>query len=485
LSYQSSFLLVSLAFPLLVVACHDEPTAPPPSETPPAAPQIVQAVVAPNPNNVISAILTLEVTGGASAWIEVDGDVGGPRATHPTPIAEAPVTLPLLGLYPDTDYRFRTVVAGASGEEVAGEWLPFRTGTLPASIAPLEISGSGPTPSGLTLLAPIRSSGTPHPVVLIDGTGRVVWYREVPGSVGDLQLQPNGHLTAAVGVNAIYPYTAGVYREWDALGNDVRTWTAVGYDPTDIHELRLQDGGGDAVLFGFEARTVDLTSVGLFAGATVIGDVLQRVSRDGTVLFSWDLLDHFSVGDADALAWQTWGPGGYDFSHANAIDLLAGGDYLISIRHLSVVTRVDGASGAVKWRMGKGRANQFRFVNDPKGGFWNQHAVRRLPNGNITLVDNGNGFTPPSSRAVEYAIDEQAKTATLVWSFEPGVASCCMGYAQRLANGNTLVNLGEDYRVFEVTAAGEVAWQASLPASGAGFFGIYRASRIGSLDELQ
>ena len=85
---------------------------------------------------------------------------------------------------------------------------------------------------------------------------------------------------------------------------------------------------------------------------------------------------------------------------------------------------------------------------------------------------------PPSTRAVEYEVDEDAMTANLVWSFEPGIASCCMGFAQRLANGNTLVNLGQDYRVFEVASDGDVVWQASLPMNGSGFFGIYRASAL-------
>ena len=59
--------------------------------------------------------------------------------------------------------------------------------------------------------------------------------------------------------------------------------------------------------------------------------------------------------------------------------MLPGGDYLLCTRHLSEITRIDGSTGQIRWRMGKGNGNQFTFVNDPKDGFWNMHGVRRPP----------------------------------------------------------------------------------------------------------
>ena len=303
-----------------------------------------------------------------------------------------------------------------------------------------------------------------------------MWYREVMGGLGDFQLQPNGHLTAS--------YSSAPFQEWDALGNLVRQWAASGCDSTDTHELRLL-GPGEALLLGLRSRTFDLTRFDGPADATVIGSVLQRIRADGSVAFEWDSFDHYALDEADDFVWQSPASGSYDFTHSNAIEILPDGDYLLSTRHLSEITRIEGATGEIRWRMGKGKRNQFTFVNDPKDGFWNMHGVRRLPNGHLIFIDNGNGHIPPSSRAVEYEIDEEAMTATLVWSYEPGTASCCMGFAQRLANGNTLVTLGNDYRVSEVSPGGDVVWEARLPMSGAGFFGIYRAFRISSLDNLK
>ena len=95
------------------------------------------------------------------------------------------------------------------------------------------------------------------------------------------------------------------------------------------------------------------------------------------------------------------------------------------------------------------------------------------------------------SRAVEYKIDESAKTATLVWEF-PGTFSVDSWYknswytsyfgdADRLANGNVLITAGSlgasagDARVFEVMKAdGKVVWEFKLPTT----YGVYRADRI-------
>ncbi len=452
----------------------------------PSAPLVISEHVELNPNNVISATFWLQASGATRARIEILGDRSGSRFTPTFPINDDAITVPLLGLMPETDYLFRPIVASRSGVVTVGEWCFLRSGSLPDSIVAFEVDTDGSSERGLTLITPYRTAPglAPHPAVIIDADGRVVWYREESAGIIDFQLQPNGHLTAAVALPAVSPFFAGIYKEWDGLGNEVGRWQAQGHEFTDQHELRLVGDGDEGLLFGFEHRAADLSRFGGPPEGNVIGSVLQRVKRDGTVVFEWSSLDHYSLDDADDFVWRTPGEAGYDFTHANAIEVLPDGDYLVSTRHLSEITRVDGTTGAIRWRMGNGKGNEFRFLDDPKGGFSNMHAVRRLPNGHLLFIDNGNGHTPPSSRAVEYELDEASRTATLVWSYEPGTFNCCMGFAQRLPNGNTLVNFG-NHRVLEISPAGAVVWKARLPNEGAGFLGIYRATRISSLDDLR
>ena len=116
------------------------------------------------------------------------------------------------------------------------------------------------------------------------------------------------------------------------------------------------------------------------------------------------------------------------------------------------------------WRLG-GKNNEFTFINDDTP-FSKQHDIRSLPNGHITLFDNGNDRKPPYSRAVEYQLDEVNKTATLIGQYRhsPDISAAVAGNAQRLPNGNTLIGWGSGWpnateikpdgtKVFELTFA--------------------------------
>ena len=91
-----------------------------------------------------------------------------------------------------------------------------------------------------------------------------------------------------------------------------------------------------------------------------------------------------------------------------------------------------------------GPLNEFEIINDPLNGVSKQHDVRRLDDGNILIFDNGNGHSPPTSRVVEYSIDEENKIAELVWEYTSpyNYLSLSMGSSQRLPNQNTLINWG-------------------------------------------
>ena len=88
--------------------------------------------------------------------------------------------------------------------------------------------------------------------------------------------------------------------------------------------------------------------------------------------------------------------------------------------------------------------NDFTFIDDPLFGPNRQHDARRLPNGNIMIFDNGDQRDIPLTRVVEYQLDEEEMTATLVWSYTHpnGYVSLNQGCAQRLNNNNTLINWG-------------------------------------------
>ena len=141
----------------------------------------------------------------------------------------------------------------------------------------------------------------------------------------------------------------------------------------------------------------------------------ERLFPDGGVAWAWNELTHIPVSDIDP-AVDASGPA-VDAYHSSSIEIMDGGDYLIGLRNMSEAVRIRPDSGSVVWVLGGPRSN-FTFPNDPQGGFRFPNGVRELANGHIVLVDHGDPVTAPPTRAVEYALNTDAGTATLVWSAE-------------------------------------------------------------------
>ena len=220
-----------------------------------------------------------------------------------------------------------------------------------------------------------------------------------------------------------------------------------------------------------ESRVMDLTAIGGVAAATVTGTVVQHVGADGSLAFEWSAWDHFAIADLDALS--RTGPT-VNWTHGNALAFDADGDLLVSFRSLSEITKIDPATGAVRWRMG-GLANQFTF---PGSGprFARQHGLRVVGPGIVQLLNNLGD--PRGSRAERYQVDEAARTASLsaAFSASPSVTALLGGSTQSLPGGRILVAYGNGFRVQEYDASGAVVWEI---LGNAGY--IFRAQRIRSL----
>jgi outer membrane protein assembly factor BamB len=219
---------------------------------------------------------------------------------------------------------------------------------------------------------------------------------------------------------------------------------------------------------------MDLTQFGGLPNATVRGLVVEH---GGTNPFIWNTFDHLRVNEAMPdipLNTQNVNPW-----HGNAIEIDRDGNYLVSFRNSDMIVKINSQTGNIIWRWG-GRNNQFAFINDVFNGFSHQHAVRRLDNGNIILFDNGNLHSPQVSRAAEYKLDENNKTATLVWQYvpSPSLYGSALGYAQRLANGNTLICFGTAQRIIEVDMSGAKRWELLIEEPQRY---SYRAFKINSL----
>jgi len=274
---------------------------------------------------------------------------------------------------------------------------------------------------------------------------------------------------------------SGVAVEVTPGGDSVAAYWPTQYG-LDSHELWLTGTPGNVVAqyFTYEGRPGDLSSLGGPASGTVWGHHLVRQVA-GQLVFNWNAWNYYSIAD-----WIE--PTGVnppnDFDHTNALDFDLDSNYIVSFRAMGAIDKIDRATGRILWQLG-GRLNQFTLTGDPLGEFSGQHCVRVLPNGHLLMFDNGLGRVAFNSRAVEYAIDEQAKTATMVWQYlpMPSVYSAIVGSVQRLANGNTVVEFGTTGLIDEVDPSGTLVARGTFTFHGNS--NAYRAIRIGSLYQYE
>jgi hypothetical protein len=406
---------------------------------------------------------SLRLSGDAPAGTTVSVD-GGPARTGP--FAET----------------IRLGAGQAVGVAVrsANRVADYRVRCLPEDFPRWAVERNGRTQARWYLVPPSE-----HYAAFFDPHGVPVWWRHSKHVVFNPTLLPDGHV-AWYDLPKAKWFKFGLvpdahYEERRLDGSLVRKLRTVG-TPTDLHEIQRL-ANGDFMLDSYRAVDgVDLRRFGGPRRARVFFGEAQEVTPAGKLVWRWSSRDHVSL--AETADWwprivkdQRKVPERkrlYDAFHINGI-APAGDDFVISGRHTNAVYRVDRNTGRVEWKLGGTHTKEsLRIVGDPRYGsttFGGQHDPRVLPDGTLTVFDNGAGRDRPP-RVVRYRIDPVARTATLLEELtDPRVPLAGWGGGtRRLRGGNWVTAWGGSPFVTEITPAGRVVLRLSFESAS-----LYRA----------
>jgi Arylsulfotransferase (ASST) len=311
--------------------------------------------------------------------------------------------------------------------------------------------------AGFTLFAPLTGDGT---VYLIDLQGIVVhtWKMPYPaGLYGYLTergtLFYNGKIPNETFLGKA-PFKGGAALEADWNGKVL--WEV--RHPNHHHDGRLLKNGNVLLLCAKElpdeiAKKVQGGRPRTEVNGKMWADYLVEMTKDGQTVWEWRTWDHLDP--AKDKITEVQGERS-EWTHGNAVIELRDGNLLLSFRDISTIIKIDRGTGDIVWKLGA----------PPLAG---QHAPTPLPNGNILIFDNGphrldDSF--PFSRVIEV----NPATKEIVWKYQEANVSNFfsprISNAQRLPNGNTLINDGWFGRLFEVTSQGEVVWEYVSPYFG-------------------
>jgi hypothetical protein len=437
-----------------------------------------------NPNSVVSAYVSWTTEKDAASKVQFG--VGGLQWEIADGEATTKHEVLVIGMHAKTKYQIRAISGQAKADTA------FTTGTLPVHIPEGSVKSSAGSVDGWTLVNVLHGAGMGFPIsnnpaaaVMYDHDGKVVWYR-IHGTKADVGGCTSADFIEEDNTVIVGPTDVEPPREYDLAGNIL--WEG----PSPIvpnqyaithHASKMSNGHYLLVGWG----EVEKKNNGR---DSLTWAFLKEVTKDNTVVWQWHLKDFVTVPDSAK----------NDFFHANSATVFPERNEVYAdfrwiglikttynnptlIYHLPASYNVATSSNDFSFSPPQ---SQFSDVHDPE---------IHLDDSTIMFFDNGgynkNNMSDPTlhSRVVEYKIDEAGKKATLVWEF-PGTINNdsyfktsfyepYWGDADRLDNDNVLftsstMGAGKVSHLFEVTRAGVVVWDFSLPADN----GMYRAQRI-------
>ena len=317
---------------------------------------------------------------------------------------------------------------------------------LPADFPAISMTGTFTSPVVLTAgpaLQP-RSMGFR---LLLDRDGFPLWFDQAAPVFGDLAIQDGGVLrhSATSRPTVTYSNTAGEgYELVDSSGRVLRSWAPNDGIGLDFHTGQLLPNGNllairyvpgpppqrATMVSGLDQKEVTCSTrpIQNFEGA-LYGQVVE-VTSQGVVARSWSIND--ALPDAAVSPQSVFiersktGKQAHclvDLHHLNSAvfyqtpgAIPGRGRVLVTGRHINGAVLLDWPSGRVLWTIGGHQGPQaLRVTNDPLGGPFRPHDATLVfgrDADHLLLYDNRD--VGETSRAAEYRIDLEARTATLV-----------------------------------------------------------------------
>jgi hypothetical protein len=359
-----------------------------------------------------------------------------------------------------------------------------------------------------------------HAVKLLDMKGNTVKVWEITGFPA--KMFPGGSVMGQGGFGVFGQELGEIIQlSWDGETE----WTFTDWDSEDgvmaarVHHDFQKDGspvgyyapgqeplaeGGKVLVLG-RLTTLDpeISSIAL------MDDVAYEVdweTKQASLL--WKSSEHFDELGFDEAARQLIYNHGGDYLHINSLSRLGPNRWydpdtglgdprfhpdnlIMDSREANIIWIVNMAEGTgydigeIVWRVGPDYSPGTP-EGDKLGQIVGQHHAHMIPpglpgEGNILLFDNGGfGGYPTVYRWYSRVLEFDPVTLDLVWQYKknPEFFSIYISSAQRLPNGNTLIDEGASGRVFEVTTGGEIVWEY-VEGTGIPMLGrVYRAYRI-------
>lgn len=335
---------------------------------------------------------------------------------------------------------------------------------LPEDFPNLTVDGRGTADWYLSSI-PFGAQRTDY-VFALDSRGTPVWWLKDEGRPNTVRLLDRAEM-ATFGVDA--PQGLVWFRSGNPVVATLDGQRRLQDEWLDRHDLQPTPRGTYYALryqkrncATVPADCVDMREYGGGAADTLEDGQVIEIDSAGRVIWRWSTADHVALVESERWIRNRFtgalqDDGTWDIVHLNTVED-AGDAVLITARNLDAILKVDRATGEILWKLGGSttdRSLQVVGLDGPRP-ISGPHDARLLPDGTITVFDNGSG-AGRVARSLRFRVDEEAGTATVVENVSDPRAelSICCGSTRRMTNGNWITAYGGRQLISEVTPSGE------------------------------
>ena len=455
----------------------------------------------------LSALLLFQTEDAMTVDISVAGKDEATTIKNSFDDYETDHSIPVLGLYPDTENEVTVTLTDESGNSME-KTVTIKTGTLAKSIATIDVKEADTQKmdlgdSELTFVIPSTKRA-----YAFDANGDVRWhstrynshiFKELTnGNLLYLTKESNDADTYNVLLET--DYLGKIYHRYDFSSSSAANDTGKSEgEMTVIHHDGIELPSGNFLL------TVN-------DGSNYIEDTMIELNREtGEIEKTIDLKDILPEAFYEDYDSTSREDGKVDWFHQNSVEYdEADNSIIISGRHQDTIMKIDYDTSEIKWIMGDSsgwpESYQKYFLKGDVKASGGQHAAIVLPDqddndettdilyydNNISVTRGDEETSEKYSEARQVRIIVAEMTIEEVWTFGEALGkdyyTKIIGSARYLSNtGNRLVNFGyrdegQTSSIMEVTEEGETVLNVDLtdfPTSA----WAYRAERFSLYNE--
>lgn len=450
----------------------------------------------------LTALMIFKTDKAAKVTYTVVGKTDNTSITNTVKGYQTTHQVPIVGLYANYSNQVQVTLTYKDGT-TEQKTFTIKTGKLPKNLRNTKITVSKSNKSKMEIgnneLTYINK--TSEEPFAVDADGNIRWYSTLYSRHTFVQLS-NGHLLiqnrtngnkGSYNVLSETDYLGRIYRRYrfsDKLGKSSleQYITAVYHDALELpnHNLLVTISGGDKY------------------AEDVIAEIDYKTGKTVKVIDFKKLLPSSMYRNYSS---TTTKGGKIDWLHMNSLYYdQKTGNLLVSARNQDITMSINYKSGKINWiYSGKKKSSwpkkyRSKLLTSAKGTTitGGQHDLTLLSSKNGKLkvllydnnidVTNGNAKTSGKySQAVQYTIDTKKKTIKQTWSYGKSLGkdnfTRVIGSAQRLSNGNTLIdfgykNNGSQSNIIEVDSNNNQVFNLTISSSKTDRTYVYRALRV-------